>query len=35
MNDIRIFEVQKESMSLEEAFMKKSGGEKNDKIDEK
>ena len=35
MNDIRVFEVQKESMSLEEAFMKKSGGEKNDKIDEK
>ncbi len=35
MHDISLYEVKKESMSLEEAFMKRSGGDVDDSLDEK
>ncbi len=35
MHNVSLYEVKKESMSLEEAFMKRSGGDVNDSLDEK
>ena len=35
MHNVSLYEVKKESMNLEEAFMKRSGGDVNDSLDEK
>lgn len=35
IHNVSLYEVKKESMSLEEAFMKRSGGDVNDSLDEK
>lgn len=35
MHNVSLYEVKKESMRLEEAFMKRSGGDVNDSLDEK